>query len=103
MTTKHGVTSMTTSKVLMGTWLAVSLHQRNTTEEGIGMTEIFTTSSATEMHTVRLKPDDRSVSALNWSNVKKATMTTTIPIMTNLTDSVLPKGAQCRRSQGFFP
>jgi hypothetical protein len=23
--------------------------------------------------------------------------------MTNLTDSVLPKGAQCRRSQGIFP
>jgi hypothetical protein len=29
-------------------------------------------------------------------------MTTMIPITTDLTDSVLPKGAQCRRSQGFF-
>jgi hypothetical protein len=27
-----------------------------------------------------------------------------IPIMTNLTESVLPNGgAQCKRSQGFFP
>jgi uncharacterized membrane protein len=56
-----------------------------------------------EMHAARLKTDVRSVSTWNKSSVKKGTMITTVLIMTNLTDSILPKGAQCRRSQGFFP
>jgi hypothetical protein len=43
------------------------------------------------MHVTRLKTGVRSVSVLNKSNVKRGTMTTMVPIMTNLTDSVLLK------------
>jgi hypothetical protein len=91
MMMKHEVTSMTTSKVLMLTRLAVSLHQRNAAEDEIRMIEICVMSSAAEMHAAGLKTDGRSTSTLNKSSVKKGTMTTTVPIMTNLTDSVLPK------------
>jgi hypothetical protein len=55
------------------------------------------------MHTDGLKTGIRSTSTLNRSSMKKGTMTTIVPIMTNLTDSILPKGAQCRKSQVFFP
>jgi uncharacterized membrane protein len=55
------------------------------------MTEICATSFTVEMHADGLKTSARSVSTLNRSNVKKGTITTTVPIMTNLTDSVLPK------------
>jgi hypothetical protein len=34
---KHSVTSMTTNKVLMGTWLAVSLHWRNVVKDETGI------------------------------------------------------------------
>jgi hypothetical protein len=100
---KHRVTSLTIDKVLTGTWQAVSLYLRNAAKDKTGMTEICVTSSTTEIHTTGLKTDVRSASALNKSNVRKGTMTTMVPIMTNLTDSILPKGAQSRRSQGFFP
>jgi hypothetical protein len=48
----------------------------------------------------------KSTSVSNRSNIKKVTMTTMVPITTNLTDSILLKGGggvQCRRSQGLFP
>jgi hypothetical protein len=83
--------SMTTSKVPMGTRLAISLHQRNAVKDETGMTEICATSFTVEMHAAGLKTSARSMSTLNRSNVKKGTITTTVPIMTNLTDSVLPK------------
>jgi hypothetical protein len=56
-----------------------------------GMTEIWMTSSAAEMYAAESETGVRSVSVLNRSSAKKGTMTTTVPIMTNLTDSVLPK------------
>jgi hypothetical protein len=55
------------------------------------MTKICTTSSTVEMHTARLKTGAKSASASNRSSLKKGTMTTTVPIMTNLTDSILLK------------
>jgi hypothetical protein len=100
---KHGVMSLTTGRVLAGTRRVVSLHQRNVAEDEIGMTEICAMSSVAEMHVAELKIGVRSTRASNRSSVKKWTMITMVPIMTNLTDSVLPKGAQCRRSQGIFP
>jgi hypothetical protein len=100
---KHGVMSMTTGRVLMGTRQAVSLHQRNTAEDETRMTEICMTSSAAEMHMLGLKTSVRSASALNRSNVKKGTMTTMVPIMTNLIDSILLKeGAMQEESRLFF-
>jgi hypothetical protein len=90
--TKHGVMSLSTSRVSMGTLQAVSLHRRNADEDETRMTEICVMSSATEMHTAGLKTGIRSASSLNRSSMKKGTMITTIPIMTNLTDSILPKG-----------
>jgi hypothetical protein len=87
---KHKVTSMATGRVSMGPQLVVSLHQRNTAEDETGMTEICVTSSTAEMHAAILKIGTRSASTLNRSSMKKGTMTTTIPIMIDLTDSVLP-------------
>jgi hypothetical protein len=75
----------------MGTRQAVSLHWRNMAEGETGMTEICMTSSAAEMYAAESETGVRSVSVLNRSSAKKGTMTTTVPIMTNLTDSVLPK------------
>jgi hypothetical protein len=56
------------------------------------MIEICMTSSAVEMRAAGSKTSVRSVIVLNWSGAKKGTMTTMVPIITNLTGSVLPKG-----------
>jgi hypothetical protein len=69
----------------------------------IGMTEIYATSFTTEMHVARLKIGVRSASALNRSNVKKGTMTNMVPIMTNLTDSVLLKEGAMQEESRLFP
>jgi hypothetical protein len=71
---------------------AIELHWRNAAEDETGMIEICVMSSAVEMHATRSKTGIRSVSALNRSSVKKGIRTTMIVIMTNLTDSILPKG-----------
>jgi hypothetical protein len=55
------------------------------------------------MHAVRLKTNVRSASALNRSSVKKGTMTNTVPIMTNLNDSVLPKGGTMQEESRLSP
>jgi hypothetical protein len=91
MMMKHGVMSLTIGKVLIGTHQAISLHQRNTAEDETEMIEICVMSSAAEMHATGLKTGIRSVSAVNRSSVNKGTMTTTVPIMTKLTDSILLK------------
>jgi hypothetical protein len=88
---RHGVMIMTTDRVCTSTWQAVSLHWRNVVEGETGMTEIYTTSSTAEMHVAGSKTGVRSASVLNRSSVKKGTMTTMVPITTNLTDSVLLK------------
>jgi hypothetical protein len=59
--------------------------------------------STAEMHTAGSKISVRSVSALNRSSVKKGTMTTMVPIMTNLTDSVLSKGGAMLEESRLFP
>jgi hypothetical protein len=61
-------------RVHTGIWQAISLHRRNAAEGETGMTEICAISS---------------MSVMNRSSVKKGTMTTMVPITTNLTDSVL--------------
>jgi hypothetical protein len=86
---KHGVTSLTTGRVHTGTQLAVSLHRRNVAEGETGMAETCTMSSTAKMHAAGSKTSVRRVSTLNKSDVKRGTMTTMVPIMTNLTDSVL--------------
>jgi hypothetical protein len=77
---------MTTGRVCTGTRREVSLHQRNVTEGENRMIKICATSSATEMHATGCKIDVRSTSILNRSSAEKGTMTTMIPIMTNLTE-----------------
>jgi hypothetical protein len=103
MMMKNEVMSLTTSKVRTGTRQAVSLHWSNTAKDETRMIEICVTSFTTEMHVAGLKIGVRSVSALNRSSVKKGTMTTTVPIMTNLTDSVLPKGGTMQEESRLFP
>jgi hypothetical protein len=95
---KHGVMSLTTGRVSTGIRQEVLLHWRNMAKEETGATEIYVMSSA-----AGLKTGVRSPSTLNRSSVKKWTMITMVPIMTNLNDSILLKGVQCRRSHGFFP
>jgi hypothetical protein len=102
MMMKHGVTSLTTNRVLTGTWQAVSLHRTNATEDETGMTKICTMSSAIEMHAVGLKTGVRSVRALNRSSMKKGTMTTMVSIMTNLTDSILLQGRTIQEESRLF-
>jgi hypothetical protein len=55
------------------------------------------------MHTTGLKTGARSVSALNRSSVKKGTMTTTVTIMINLTDSILMKEDTTQEESKLFP
>jgi hypothetical protein len=98
---KHVVMSMTNGRVHMGTQQAVSLHWRNAAEDETRMTEICSTSSMAEMHADGSKTSVKSASALNRSSVKKGTMTTTVPIMTNLTDSVLTKGGNAGGVKAF--
>jgi hypothetical protein len=90
--TRHGVMIMTTGRVCMGTRQAVSLHQRNAAEGKTMMIEICVMSSAAEMDAAGSKTGVRSACVLNKSSAKKETMITMVPIMTNLTDSILPKG-----------
>jgi hypothetical protein len=89
---KHGVTILTIGRVSMGTQQAVSLQRRYMAEDETGRTEICMTSFAVEMCATRFKIGIRSVSALNRSSMKKGTMTTAVPIMTNLTNSILLNG-----------
>jgi hypothetical protein len=94
MMMKHGVTSMTTDRVSTGTQQVVSLLWRNVAEDETRMIEICTMPSTTEMHVAKLKTSVRSMSALNRSSMKRGTMTTMVPVMTNLTNNnVLPKGS----------
>jgi hypothetical protein len=86
----------------MGTQQAVSFHWKNTAEDETGMTQICTTSSAAEMHATGLKTSARSMSALNRSSVKKGTMTTTIPNMTNHTNSVHSRGGAMQGESRLF-
>jgi hypothetical protein len=100
---KYGVTSLTTGRVLTGTQQAVSLHRRNATEDETKMIEICATSSTAEMYMTGLKTGIRSVSASNRSSVKKRTMTTMVPITTNLIDSILLKGGTMQEESRLFP
>jgi hypothetical protein len=103
MIMRHRVLSLTIGRVLTGTRRVVSLHRRNAAEDDTGMTEIYVTSSAVGMHMVRLKIGARSTSVLNRSSMKKGTMTTMVPILTNLTDSVLSKGGTMQEESRLFP
>jgi hypothetical protein len=82
---------MTVGRVHSKSRQAVSLHQSNAAEGETGMTEICMMSSTTEMHVAGSKISIRSMSVFNRSSAKKGTMTTMVPIATNLTDSILPK------------
>jgi hypothetical protein len=98
---KHRVISLTTGRVCVKTRVTVLLHWRNTAEGEIRMTDICTMSSTAEMHAARSKTGVRSVSALNMSGVKRGTIITMVPIMTNLTDNVPPKDGAMQRGQTF--
>jgi hypothetical protein len=103
MIMKHGVICLTTGRVLTGSQRAISLHRKNAAEDKTRMTKIFVTSSAAEMHVTGLKTGARSTSILNRSSIKKGTMTTTVHILTNLTDSVLSKGGAMQKESRHFP
>jgi hypothetical protein len=100
---KHRVMSLTTSRVHMWNRQAISLPRRSTDEDETGMIEICTISSTIEMHAARSKISIRSVSTLSRSSVKKGTMSTMVPIMTNLTNSVLLKGGAMQEESRLFP
>jgi hypothetical protein len=95
--------SLTTGRVSMGTRQIVSLHQRNMAEDETGMIEICVMSSTIEVHVAGLKIGVRSTSALNKSSVKKWTMITTVPILTNLTESVLSRRGAMQEQSRILP
>jgi hypothetical protein len=103
MMMKHRVTSLTTGRLHAGTWLEVLLHRRNVAEGKIGMTETCVTLSAAKMHVTGLNTDIRSMSALNRSDVKRGTMTTMVPLMTILTDNILPREGAMQEESRPFP
>jgi hypothetical protein len=92
---------LTTDRVRVGTRLVVSLHRRNMAEGETGMTETSMMLSTTAMHTTGSKTGVRSVSALNRSDAKRETITIMVPIMTNLTDSTLPKEGAMQEEKAF--
>jgi hypothetical protein len=101
--TKHGVMSLTISRVLMGTWLAVSLHWRNMVEGETRMIEICAMSSVAELHVAELKTCVRSTSTLNKSDMKRGTIITRVPNTTNLMDSIPPKEGTMQEESKPFP
>jgi hypothetical protein len=103
MMMKHGVMSLTIGKASTGTQQAVSLHRWNTAEDKTRTIEIYVMSFVVEMHAVGSNTGIRGVSASNKSSVKNGTMTTMVRIMTNLTDSVLPKGSAMQEESRLFP
>jgi hypothetical protein len=100
---KYGVTSLTTDRVHVGTRPVVSLHQRNTVEGGIGMTDICMASSATELHMTGLIAGIRSVSALSKNDVMRGIMTIMVPSTTNLTDNALVKEGATQEESKLSP
>jgi hypothetical protein len=101
--TETGVTSLTTDRVIVGTWTVASLNQRSTAE-GVG--ETITTcamSSAVEIHATGLRIGAESKSALNRNNVMIGTMITTIPTMTNLTNNASLKEGITQEESKLFP
>jgi hypothetical protein len=103
MTVKYRITSLTTNRVHMGTQLAISLHQRNAAEGGIGMTEICVTSSTAEMHVIGLTTGARSVSAWSKNDMMRGTMIIMVPSMTNLTNRApLKEGTTQEESRLFL-
>jgi hypothetical protein len=103
VTVNHGVMSLTTDRVHVETWPAVSLLRWNTAEGETGMTEICSTPSTAKMHAAGLKTGARSMSMLNRSDVTKGTMTTMVPFMTNSPTALSRRRMQSRRSQSLFP
>jgi hypothetical protein len=103
VTVKYGVTSFTTDKIHVGTWPAVSLHQRNAAEGGIRVTKICVTSFAAEIHATGLTTGARSVSALSKNDVMRGTMTIMVPSMTNLTDRASLKEGTTQEESKLSP
>jgi hypothetical protein len=98
---KHEVMSLTTDRVSTGTQQAASLHWRNVAEDKTRITEICVMSVAVERYVARSKTSIRSASAMNRCSTKKGIMITMVPIVTNLTDSILPKGRTVEESRAF--
>jgi hypothetical protein len=99
---KHGVMSVNTGRVPMGARLTISLYLRNVHKDETRMTETCVVSSVTEMHVVGLKTGARCASTLNRSSVKKGTITITVPITINLTDSALLKEGAMQEESKLF-
>jgi hypothetical protein len=89
--TEIGVTKMTTDRVPMGTRTATSLHQRSTAKGVAETTVTCATSSAADMHKVRLRTGTESGSGSTMNSMMTRTMTIMVPSMTNLTDSTPQK------------
>jgi hypothetical protein len=69
-----------------------SLQWRSAAKGEIGMTKTCVTCSTIEMHATGLKTGAKSASASSRNDMKRGTMTTMAPTMTNGTDSALPRG-----------
>jgi hypothetical protein len=102
-TVKYEVTRLTTDKVHMGTYPVVSLHWRNVTEGKIRVIKICTTSYAAEMHAIGLTTGVRCMIALSKNDVKRGTMTITVPSTTNLTDNAPQKEGATQEESRHFP
>jgi hypothetical protein len=82
------IMTLTTARVCAGTPPAASLPRRSAAE--IGTTKICATLYATEMHTAGLKTSAKRETTSNANDMRKGTMTTTVPTLTNPTVTILP-------------
>jgi hypothetical protein len=80
-----GVTSLTTSRVPVGTQPAASLHKRSVAEGVVGTTVTCMTSSVVEMPMVGSKTGVESESAWNRNIAMRATMIIMVHTTTNHT------------------
>jgi hypothetical protein len=90
--TETRVTMMTTSRVLVGTQIAASLHRRSMAEDTIETTATYMTSSATEMHVAESKTDAEIGSVKSKNSATNGNTIIMVLTTTNLTESIHQKG-----------
>jgi hypothetical protein len=101
--TKIGVMMMTTSRVLIGTWPAASLHGWNVAEDAIEITMTCVMPSTSEMDVAESKTSAEIGSMKSKNSAMKGTMIIMVLTTTNLTGSIHQKGDTSQESSRLIP
>jgi hypothetical protein len=98
-----GVIMVTTENVFMETRPAASLHVRSAADDIARTTVTYTTSSAPEMHTAKLKAGAENGSVRSKNNMMKGTMTIMVLPTINLTKSGHQKQDTSQEASRYIP